>query len=112
MSYLKKNNTTLEQMLKKIPDFALAVKAVPCTGNPGNILRLLSAAEKSESRGEPAEGVLLTTSGGGKVLVSPLKRGQGLRILAEAVNMETAGELCDFFEKKLQNNEKLDNSRQ
>jgi mannose-1-phosphate guanylyltransferase/phosphomannomutase len=112
LSYLKKNNTNLEQMLGRLPDFALAVKAVSCTGNPGNILRILSAAEKSSAQAGPSEGVLLTTSGGGKVLVSPLKRGTGLRILAEAVNMEAAAELCDFYEKKLQNNDMLDNSRQ
>jgi mannose-1-phosphate guanylyltransferase/phosphomannomutase len=111
LSYLKKKNTNLQQMSQRIPDFALAVKAVSCKGNPGNILRLLSEAEKSNAQSGPSEGVLLTTSSGAKVLVSPLKRGNGLRILAEAVNMEAADEICDFYEKKLKNNDMQSNDR-
>jgi len=35
------------------------------------------------------------------VLIKPLKRGDGVRILAEAASSETAQELCDSMEELL-----------
>lgn len=106
LHYLRRNGIPLCMMTRKLPMFAVSVKTVPCRSNPGNLLRVLSQDAKAQGRG-PSEGVLLS-SGEGKVLLSPLKRGRGLRILAEAANMEMAEELCSVFDKKLRDNDVLD----
>ncbi|MDR3643647.1 MAG: hypothetical protein P4M02_01060, partial [Clostridia bacterium] len=100
LSYIKKRRTTISALSAKLPGFAVSVKAVPCRGNPGNLLRMLSEAERAQEQAGPAEGVLLASSGG-KVLLSPLKRGSGLRVMAEAASMEAADELCALYEQKL-----------
>jgi mannose-1-phosphate guanylyltransferase/phosphomannomutase len=105
LAYLKAHNLKLYNFAASLPPFALAVKAVPVSGNPGNLLRRMSQTGAKQQ--SSTEGVLLSRNGG-KVLLSPLKRGVGLRIMAEAASMEAADELCAEFEKKLQNNEILD----
>jgi mannose-1-phosphate guanylyltransferase/phosphomannomutase len=107
LHYLKVNSISLCDFTKKLPLFAISIKAVSLSGNPGSLLRRLSVDQ--EHREGPTEGVLLS-SGSGKVLLSPLKRGTGLRILAEAANMEAADEICEEFEKKLHEHEILDRS--
>lgn len=95
LSYMKKRGCTLAELSRELPPFAVAVRAVACSENPGRLLRSL----RSEAR-SPAEGVLLSRPGG-HVLISPLKRGNGVRILAEAADMEAAGELCAEVEHSL-----------
>jgi mannose-1-phosphate guanylyltransferase/phosphomannomutase len=96
LAHVKTRGITLAKMSKQLPDFAVSVKAVTCTVNPGLILRSLM----SEKPDQPSEGVLLSRANG-RVLVNPLKRGTGLRIMAEAADMETASELCAEMERKL-----------
>lgn len=98
LSYVKKRNRTLAEIAKSLPRFAVAVKAIRCNENPGKLLRRLLP----EKVLQPAEGVLLSRANG-RVLLSPSKRGKGLKILAEAADMETAGELCAEVESKLNN---------
>jgi mannose-1-phosphate guanylyltransferase/phosphomannomutase len=105
LAYLKLHNMKLCDFAAKLPPFALAVKAVSVAGGPGNLLKKLSSVGGRQEG--PHEGVLLA-EGTGRVLLSPLKRGAGLRIMAEAASMEAADELCAEFEKRLQNNERLD----
>lgn len=100
LGYIEKRKTTLFALSSRLPGFAVTVRAIPCKGNPGNILRMLSEAEKAEQQDGPAEGVLFASSGG-KILLSPLRRGSGVRVMAEAANMEAAEELCSLYEDKL-----------
>lgn len=104
LGYLKQNDTTLSAFAAKLPPFALAVKAVELAGNPGRLLRGIGGGQEG-----PSEGVLLSV-GQGKVLLSPLKRGTGLRIMAEAADMEAADELCARLEERLRRDEPLDRS--
>ena len=97
--YLCRNNLKLCDFAASLPPFELAVKAISIAGNPGHLLKNLSSlGERQEG---PHEGVLIAERGG-RVLLSPLKRGRGLRIMAEAASMEAADELCAEFEKRLQ----------
>ncbi|HEX3027270.1 MAG TPA: sugar phosphate nucleotidyltransferase [Clostridia bacterium] len=98
LDYLKKKNSRLCDAVHDIPGFAVSVKAVKIIGNPGNLLR--SYAQKAEKSEGPSEGVSIR-SGRGHVLLSPLKQGGGLRILAEAADMEAAEELCADYEKRI-----------
>ena len=107
LGYLHRHKVRLCDFARVLPPFALAVRAVPFSGNPGRLLRRFSDRVGDSAAGAPAEGVLLSSSRG-RVLLSPLKRGTGLRIMAEAGDMEAAGELCAEYEQKLQENETLD----
>lgn len=119
LEYLQRKSMRLFEMSALLPAFAVAVKAVPVGGNPGNLLRsLVGAGARSGSQGKSVgkpgavfEGVVLTQEAG-KVLLSPLKRGGGLRIMAEAADMEAADDLCYEFEKKLRENDLLDRKGQ
>lgn len=101
LGVLSRRKITLASLSARLPGFAVTVRAVPCRGNPGNLLRRLSEREKAEKQEGPSEGVLFSSSGG-KVLLSPMRRGAGVRLRAEAGNMEVAEELCAVFEEKLQ----------
>lgn len=107
LDFVKSHNTTLAAIAKQLPMFAVKVKALDCRVNPGVLLRGLLHGTPEQ----PSEGVLLSRPKG-RILVSPLKRGNGLRILAEAADMETADELCAEMERKLNRNGELtiDNS--
>ena len=107
LGFLKSNNISLSKFAASLPPFALAVKAIPVRGNPGNLLRSIRPDDDEEG---PSEGVLLTRRTG-KVLLSPLKRGTGLRIMAEAASMEAADELCAEFEKRFNHEEPLDSTK-
>lgn len=108
MSYAKSHNKTLTQLRAELPQFAVSVKAVSCSVNPGLLLRKLASGIPSQ----PSQGVVLTR-GNGRVFVSPLKRGTGIRIIAEADNMEIAGELCADMERQLSDGTKaIDNNGQ
>lgn len=108
LGYLSAKGVRLSEMQRSLPGFAVAVKAVRLDGNPGRLLRSFTANsdQLSEDRG-PTEGVRLSVKGG-EVLLSPLKRGGGLRIMAEASDMEAAGELCADIEKQLREHRPLD----
>lgn len=101
LGFMAREGVTLHALAAKLPAFSVAVKSVGCKGNPGNVLRALSAAVPAEEPRGPAEGVLFSTRDG-RVLLSPLKRGAGLRIMAEAASMELANELCTEYERRLQ----------
>lgn len=103
LAWLKANGLRLRDAAAELPDFAVAVRSVPLAGNPGEILRAF-AGDTPVGGGE---GVLLSRRRG-KVLLSPLKRGRGLRILAEAADMETADELCVDLQKELRGGAPLD----
>ena len=106
LSYLHDKHTTLSEVLKNIPDFAVAVRSMPCEDNPGAIIRTF--AQNSAVTDGPREGVILPSKEG-NVLLRPMKRGKGVRIVAEATSAETAYELCNGFEDLIKS-KALDNA--
>ncbi|MFT8889323.1 MAG: sugar phosphate nucleotidyltransferase [Ethanoligenens sp.] len=103
LGYLQSNGLRLRDAVRSLPAFAVSVRSVSLAGNPGELLRAFAG----EMPAGVGEGVLLERQRG-KVLLSPLKRGKGLRILAEAADMEAADELCFTLQKELQNGGSLD----
>lgn len=103
LAYLKAHDLHLHDAARSLPTFAVAVRLVPLSGNPGEVLRAFAGKAPAGA----GEGVLLERRQG-KVLLSPLKQGKGLRILAEAADMETADELCLTLQKELQDGGSLD----
>ncbi len=101
LSYLSKKELRLCDAIAEIPDFVVISRAVPCNGNPGRLIKGLSAA--SSKGGQITEGVVINQDNG-ILLVRPLKRGTGIKIFAEAFNTEIAHELCDGFETTIKDN--------
>lgn len=93
----------LDELLERFPGFDREVRTVATKGNPAGLIREIN----DRKSGRIAEGVLLRVDKG-CALVRPLKRGTGIRIMAESVSAEIAAELCDDIEKLLANKSKLD----
>lgn len=101
LSFAKGRDRTIASLKASLPKFAVTVKSINFDVNPSLLLRSFT----DDISAQPAEGVVLTR-GKGRVLISPLKRGTGIKIVAEAGDMETAGELCSDIARELQNNVK------
>lgn len=93
-----KHHGGLGALMKKYPSFDMEVRTLDTSINPAGLIRSIN----SQKSGQITEGVLLRGDKG-IVLVKPLKRGTGIRIMAEAMSSETAAELCDDIEKLINN---------
>jgi mannose-1-phosphate guanylyltransferase/phosphomannomutase len=101
LEYLARNNLTIENAVKSIPQFACESREVEINCPPQRIISWLCTSGAT-GRGE---GVLVGKNRG-SVLVRSSKRGDSLVLLAESLSSETAAELCDSTEnliKKLMN---------
>ncbi len=87
---------SVKRLLEQYRDFDVAVRTLETLTSPAALIRSVS----DHKPGAVGEGVLLEDERG-TVLLKPLKRGNGLRILAEAHSSETARELCDSMEELL-----------
>jgi len=87
----------IPRLLERYRGFDVATRTLETL--PGGSAALLRKVSRHQP-GAIAEGVLLEDRRG-VVLIKPLKRGDGVRILAEAASSETAQELCDSMEELL-----------
>ena len=86
----------VKNLLEGLSAFEVNVRTLQTEGNPAALIRGISG----EQAGGIGEGVLLREDRG-VVLIKPMKKGRGLRILAEAVSTEVARELCQSTEELL-----------
>ncbi|WP_312645103.1 sugar phosphate nucleotidyltransferase [Hydrogenoanaerobacterium sp.] len=98
LAYLKNKGLTPAQLFLQLPGFDTASVMVKTGKNPAGILRELSRNGKNIGGQGIGEGVVLRDDRG-VVMVCPLKRGGGIKLVAEAHNSETAMELCESYEK-------------
>ncbi|SDN47793.1 sugar phosphate nucleotidyltransferase [Acetanaerobacterium elongatum] len=98
MEILHTSKRSLKELNDEIPQFYDTSKTILLQKNPCEVMRLVSGGRVTE--GAIGEGVLLPYHNG-TVLVRPLKRGGGVKIIAEAQNYEISKELCGSFEKLL-----------
>lgn len=102
LGFLRERHLAPERLFSLLPQFDTASVLVKTTKNPAGILRALAKSAGSQSTGGIGEGVVFRGARG-VVLVSPLKRGGGMRLMAEAQNSEIAMELCDNYQNMLKN---------
>ncbi|MDL2233349.1 NTP transferase domain-containing protein [Ruminococcaceae bacterium OttesenSCG-928-L11] len=86
----------LGNLVERHRAFDIATRTVETDGNPAGLIRKINTAREGIVR----EGVVLTRDNG-VVLVKPLKRGRGIKIMAEAASSETAEELAADVERLL-----------
>jgi len=93
---LAKRSGGIKSLLAKLTTFEVSTRTLQTKGNPAALLRDMNR----QRTGNIGEGVLVQDSKG-VVLIKPMKKGDGLRILAEAVSVEAAQELCESTEELL-----------
>lgn len=92
---LRARKLSLGDAVGELPEFTAANRFVSIAGAPSEILKRFC----SESGGL-SEGVVIGNDEG-RVLIRPVKTGKGVMLFAESFKTESAGELCDFYEKML-----------
>lgn len=95
----------LRALLADADAFDREERIIATNGNPAGVIRALN----SEKASTVTEGVLIRVDKG-VALVKPLKRGTGIKIMAEAASAETAAELCDDIEKLLKHASEKNNA--
>ena len=105
INFIVKNRFTLQKLSELLPDFAVTSRTVPLQQNPAEIVGQIDSMsnrhDASHLSGKIGEGIVLRSKGGFATL-RPLKKGDGIKIVAEAENAETAEEICGFYEKLIQ----------
>lgn len=86
-----------QALLTGLPEYEMESRTVDIAGNPAGFIRGLDSRHSDRI----TEGVVLQRDNG-IVLVRPLKRGTGIKIMAEARSAEIAEELCADVERLLQ----------
>ena len=89
---------SLAHLDRGIPRFATARREVPLRSGRGRVMGA-ALADSPRVRRE-GEGVRIP-AGDGWIYLVPASRRSALRIIAEAADMETAEELCHFYEERL-----------
>ncbi|MBP1559821.1 MAG: NTP transferase domain-containing protein [Oscillospiraceae bacterium] len=92
LGVLESRGMTLAEAVAELPQTAISGRYVALSAPPLRILRSI-AAEKQVS----GDGIVISDERG-RVLIRPLKSEKGVLMQAESFNMETASELCDFYQ--------------
>lgn len=100
LSFLKNSQKSINQIEDIIPKFEISLKTIPCGKNITTILRTISPDNNPTYN--TSEGILINYKNG-NALIKPLKKGNGLTILAEASKAEFANEICNHFSKIIEN---------
>ena len=87
----------LRTLVGRVPRFVRLQREVPLQRGRGEVMQSL-AETGGDARGE---GVRIR-SAEAWIWMAPLSRRSALRVVAEAADMETAAELCDFYVKRAQ----------
>ena len=95
LRFMAQNSFTVHRIAELLPDFAVRSRTVPVNANPAGIVGRIGAGQELREGGI-GEGALLRSKKGCATL-RPLKKGDGIRITAEAESAETAEELCGFY---------------
>lgn len=97
---LRSSGQTLRQLLSEVPRFATVCRAVELKCSPGVLLGEIRGAEPPSDSSGAEDGVVIRRQEG-HLLLRPSKRGQALRIIAEAATEEIADELVNSMMQRL-----------
>ncbi|MBP0979546.1 MAG: hypothetical protein J6C55_02750, partial [Oscillospiraceae bacterium] len=101
LSFLKLSNKSINQIEDMIPKFCLYSKTILFDNNIiSEILNNLT--QNNNLNYKISEGILIDYKNG-SALIRPFKRGNGLKILAEASKAEFANEICENISELIKN---------
>ena len=89
---LESRGITLAEAVRELPEMALATRFVAVDKHPMKLLKSLTAEKQASG-----DGITLNDARG-RVLIRPVKTEKGVIMQAESFSMETASELCDFYQ--------------
>ena len=101
LKIMQERSCTLEALASEVPDKHFAVKTVGIDFSPSCLSTLLGSTDYETNT--LTEGLKIEKENG-RLLVIPKRRGDAVRILAEADTFEAASELCASVEEILKNN--------
>ncbi|MEG2425437.1 MAG: sugar phosphate nucleotidyltransferase [Oscillospiraceae bacterium] len=101
LSIMNERGMTLAQLLREVPDFYVHRKILKIDISPTQLSEYLGLDSNEINSGK--EGVTLKRDNG-RLLITPTRRGDKIKLFAEASNMETAEELCAEIENKVKAN--------
>lgn len=92
--HMVKRAGSIRALLETLPEYEMQSRTVDTAGNPAALISKLESTQENRI----TEGVVVRKEDG-IILVRPLKRGSGIRIMAEARSAEIATELCADIER-------------
>lgn len=100
LKIIQEKNCNMTELLKEIPDYAELERYLPIDGEKAfkylcNEYNLNKNYSKYNKKG------ILFANELGKISIKPVSSGKGVVLFAESYAMETASELCNFYEDKL-----------
>lgn len=101
LSIMNERNMSIEELLNEVPNFYVERKILEIDISPTQLSEYLGFDSNEISTGK--EGITLKRDNG-RLLITPTKKGDRLRVLAESSNMEIAKELCAEIEEKMKSN--------
>ncbi len=101
LSIMNERAMTLPELLREVPDFYVHRKVLEIDISPTQLQEYLGLENNEIDSGK--EGVTLKRDNG-RLLITPTRKGDKLKLFAEASNMELAEELCAEIEDKLKSN--------
>lgn len=101
LSIMNERGITIAQLLKEVPDFYIQRKVLDIDISPTQLSEYLGLDNNEINSNK--EGLTLKRDNG-RLLITPTRKGDKLKLFAEASNMEAAEELFAEFEKKVKAN--------
>ncbi|MGN0666022.1 MAG: hypothetical protein ACI4KF_05800 [Huintestinicola sp.] len=105
LEIMRRRGMSLGELSAELPDYAVSSRYIPLN-SPSELLRRLCGVRTDigDSGRMASDGVLMNNLNG-RVTISPVRTGKGVMLHVESFGaaMETASELCDFYEDMLLN---------
>ena len=114
LRHIADNGLSVRRFAELLPDFAVTGRTVRVERDPAGIVGRIGNEDNAlnASDGGIGEGAVFRTARGYATLRT-LKKGDGIRITAEADSAETAEEICGFYAKRVEQlRNSLDTERQ
>lgn len=101
LSVLESRGISLAEAVKELPESAVCTRFVPIGKHPLKLLEKITAQKRASG-----DGITLENEKG-QVFIRPVKTEKGVLMQAESFSMETASELCDFYQDIIMRNSSL-----
>ena len=101
LAIMNERGVSLSQLLMEVPDFYVQRKVLEIDISPTQLSEILGLDNSEINSGK--EGITLKRDNG-RLLITPTRKGDKLKVFAEALNMEVAEELCVEIEERIKAN--------
>ena len=100
LSILESRGITLAEAVAELPESAVCTRFIPISKHPSKLFG------KEESKRVSGDGITISDEKG-QVHIRPVKTEKGILMQVESFSMESASELCDFYQDLILKEDKL-----